>query len=79
MRSEGEIIETMLNSGLINRISLEEFQIDIRMIAYNQLIHERIQPENISINNMCTYESKLIFHSWRREISKQRQWSCILS
>ena len=51
--------------------------LDIKKIAYSQLINENILKSNIDISRVCTYESKDDFYSWRRHKTTYRQWSFI--
>ena len=54
-------------------------QIDLKRFAYIQLINENIPDTNINISNLCTYELKNKFNSWRRSKTISRQWSFICS
>ena len=53
--------------------------LDIRKIAYRQLINENIIPQNIEISNKCTHDNYNEFHSYRRSQTVLRQWSFIAS
>ena len=52
-------------------------QIDLREIAHMQLLDENIPIKNIDISNLCTYNSKYEFYSFRRTKTLKRQWSFI--
>ena len=54
-------------------------QLDLKRFAYRQLLNENIPKENIDISNLCTYELKNKFNSWRRNKTASRQWSFICS
>ena len=54
-------------------------QIDLKRSAYEQLVHENIPSTNIDISNLCTYELKNEFNSWRRNKTNSRQWNFICS
>ena len=54
-------------------------QIDLRGYAYRQLLNERIPKANIDISNLCTYDLKNKFNSWRRSKTISRQWNLICS
>ena len=54
-------------------------QIDLKRSAYEQLVHENIPSTNIDISNLCTYELKNEFNSWRRSKTISRQWNFICS
>ncbi len=54
-------------------------QIDLKRSAYRQLLNENISDTNIDISNLCTYELKNEFNSWRRNKTTSRQWSFICS
>ena len=54
-------------------------QLDLRRFAYRQLLNENIPNTNIDISNLCTYESKNEFNSWRRNKTISRQWNFIHS
>ena len=54
-------------------------QIDLRRCAYRQLLNENILDTNIDISNLCTYELKNEFNSWRRTRTMSRQWNFICS
>ena len=61
--------KTSTNKSLTN--------LDLKECAYMQLINENIPNGNIDISNLCTYESKEEFNSWRRTKTFSRQWSFI--
>ncbi|WP_269622551.1 peptidoglycan editing factor PgeF [Prochlorococcus marinus] len=72
--------ESMFAMGCIqNDKSSNKVLLDIRTFAYNQLILEHIKDFQISINNDCTFNETKFFSSWRRDQTKERQWSCIAS
>ncbi len=54
-------------------------QLDLRKFACRQLLNENIPITNIEISNLCTYELKNEFNSWRRNKTISRQWSFIYS
>ena len=54
-------------------------QLDLRRFAYRQLLNENITDTNIDISNLCTYELKNEFNSWRRSKTISRQWNFISS
>jgi len=54
-------------------------QIDLRRFAFKQLLNENIPDTNIDISNLCTYELKNEFNSWRRDKTISRQWNFICS
>jgi len=54
-------------------------QLDLRRFAYRQLLNENITDTNIDISNLCTYELKNEFNSWRRSKTISRQWNFIHS
>jgi len=54
-------------------------QLDLRRFAYRQLLNEDISKTNIDISNLCTYELKNEFNSWRRNKTISRQWNFICS
>ena len=56
-----------------------KYLIDLKRVAYNQLINLDIHHENINISNICTYNFEDEFHSYRRSKTKSRQWSFISS
>jgi len=52
---------------------------DIQAAAILQLYKEGIKQSQISINRICTYSNTVLFNSYRRDKTNQRQWSCIYS
>ena len=54
-------------------------QINLKRSAYRQLLNEKIPDTNIDISNLCTYELKNEFNSWRRSKTISRQWNLICS
>jgi hypothetical protein len=54
-------------------------QLDLKRFAYRQLLNENIPCTNIDISNLCTYELKNEFNSWRRHKTISRQWNLICS
>ena len=54
-------------------------QLDLKKVAYRQLLDENIPYTNIDISNLCTYELKNEFNSWRRDKKISRQWNFICS
>jgi len=54
-------------------------QLDLKKFAYSQLLDENILSKNIDISNLCTYELKNQFNSWRRNKTTSRQWNLICS
>ncbi len=55
----------------------KNYFLDIRMTAKNHLLLEGLKKEQISTNRNCTYSDHTLFHSWRRDKTKSRQWSFI--
>ena len=53
--------------------------LDLKKFAYRQLLNENIPNTNIDISNLCTYELKNEFNSWRRTKTISRQWNFICS
>ena len=43
-----------------------KYYLDIRSIAYKQLLYSWIEKDNISISSECTYENTEKYHSYRR-------------
>ena len=54
-------------------------QLDLKRFAYRQLLKENILDRNIDISNLCTFELKNEFNSWRRNKTISRQWNFISS
>ena len=54
-------------------------QLDLKRCAYMQILDENILSTNIDISNLCTYELKNEFNSWRRSNTTSRQWNLICS
>jgi len=54
-------------------------RLDIKRFAYRQLLNENIPKTNIEVSNLCTYELKNEFNSWRRNKTISRQWNFICS
>ena len=54
-------------------------QLNLKRSAYRQLLNEKIPDTNIDISNLCTYELKNEFNSWRRSKTISRQWNFISS
>ena len=52
-------------------------ELDLRRCAHIQLLNEKIPDTNIDISNLCTYEFKKEFNSWRRSKTISRQWNFI--
>ena len=74
-KSEKNFNDTNLNNlkeQNLNRINLKKS-------AYRQLLNEGIPDSNIDISNLCTYELKNEFNSWRRSKTMSRQWNFIHS
>ena len=69
-----EQLEKNNSKNLTNKLNL-----DLRKYAYKQLIDNKILPENIDISDLCTYELKDEFYSWRREKINKRNWNFISS
>ena len=78
-------IYTNVNSELeieqkhVYQLSNNKYSVDIKGLAFQQLIDNNIFPENIEISNNCTYELHDQFFSWRRDKSKHRNWNFISS
>ena len=62
---------------LINTEEGGFMQVDLRKYAQKQLLSENIPKINIDVSNLCTFESKNEFHSWRRAKTQLRQWNFI--
>jgi len=74
------LTKTEKNFYLNNLNNLKEQnlnQLDLRRFAYIQLLNENIPCTNIDISNLCTYELKNEFNSWRRSKTISRQWNFI--
>ena len=54
-------------------------KLDIGLALQEQLIHEGLIENQISICPFCTFTNKSLFFSRRRQISKEIQWSAIVS
>ena len=54
-------------------------QLDLKRSAFGQLLNENIPSTNIDISNLCTYELKNEFNSWRKNKTISRQWNFICS
>jgi len=54
-------------------------QLDLKRSAYKQLLGENIPNTNIDISNLCTYQLKNEFNSWRKSKTFSRQWNFICS
>ncbi len=54
-------------------------QLDLKRSAYRQLLGENIPNTNIDISNLCTYQLKNEFNSWRKSKTCSRQWNFICS
>ncbi|MCR8539853.1 MAG: peptidoglycan editing factor PgeF [Prochlorococcus marinus CUG1439] len=54
-------------------------QLDLKRYAHLQLLKESIPNKNIDISNLCTYELKNEFNSWRKSKTFSRQWNFICS
>ena len=81
-KSSKNLSETEKNFYFGNTNSLEEqnlIPLDLRRCAYRQLLNENIPSKNIDISNLCTYELKSEFNSWRRDKTIARQWNFISS
>ncbi len=52
---------------------------DIQAAAILQLYKIGIQRSQINLNRICTYSNPTLFHSFRRNNTLLRQWSCIYS
>ncbi|MBO8233435.1 peptidoglycan editing factor PgeF [Prochlorococcus marinus XMU1419] len=52
-------------------------QLDLKKSAYRQLLNEKVLNTNIDISNLCTYNLKNEFNSWRRSKTISRQWNFI--
>jgi len=64
-------------NGLYNLQEQNLNQLDLKRFAHRQLLNENIPNKNIDISNLCTYELKNQFNSWRRDKTISRQWSFI--
>ena len=68
--SEEARISLQLKKGDLIPLNLKKY-------AHMQLLNEEIPNSNIDISNLCTFESKSDFHSWRRSKTSLRQWNFI--
>ena len=72
--------EKNLNFSDLNNLKEQNLnQLDLKRFAFKQLSNERIPYTNIEISNLCTYDLKNEFNSWRRSKTISRQWSLICS
>lgn len=62
-----EQIETSKNNS-------DKYYLDIREIAYTQLLKSWIERDNISISSECTYENIEKYHSYRRHTHKAEEY-----
>ena len=74
-----EIEKNFYFSDLNNLKEQNLNQLDLKRFAYRQLLNENIPNINIDISNLCTYELKNEFNSWRRNKTISRQWNFICS
>jgi len=59
--------EKDLNFNVLDHLKGQNLnQLDLKRSAYDQLLNEKIPSKNIDISNLCTYELKNEFNSWRR-------------
>jgi len=54
-------------------------KLDLKRFAFRQILKENIPYKNIDISNLCTFELKEEFYSWRRNKIISRQWNFISS
>ncbi len=71
--------ELILNHKYIHKHSKNSYFLDIKGYAFHQLLKYHICPKNIDILNLCTYELKDQFYSWRRDKTIKRNWNFITS
>ena len=71
--------ELIYDSNYVDKSSNNKYLLDIRGYAFNQLISNKISPDNIDISNNCTYTLNDQFYSWRRNKIKKRNWNFISS
>ena len=73
-------VELVLDADADTTIHAETDDIiDIRVAAILQLFKEGIKQHQINLNRICTYSNPHLFHSYRRDKTNSRQWSCIYS
>ncbi len=63
----------------IHKNSSTNFNVDIRLVAAEQLINYGLKVSQVSICSLCTFAEPNLFFSWRREKLKKVQWSGIIS
>ena len=73
------IVKIQDKKFFIKTINANKFLLDIRMVAFNQLLTEEIKPNQISVCEFCTFSNPELFSSWRRDHKKGYQWSMIIS
>ena len=72
--------EEYLDLSDLKKLKMQNLhQLDLRRIAHEQLLNEDIPNTNIDISNLCTYELRNEFNSFRRSKTISRQWSFISS
>ena len=70
--------ENLLNlRNFLSTKKLGLIELDLKKIAYLQILNENIPSNNIEISNLCTYESDNEFYSWRKNKTTLRQWNFI--
>ncbi len=73
-------IDHLINLGIIKSDkSPNKVLLDIRIAAAHQLYESGINSKQISVCPYCTFSSKSLFNSWRRDQVKAIQWSSIAS
>ena len=70
--------ENLLNlRNFLPNKKLGLIELDLKKVAYLQILNENIPSNNIEISNLCTYESDNEFYSWRKNKTTSRQWNFI--
>ena len=79
-KAENKELSKIFSDNYLNNWKEQNFnQINLKRSAYRQLLNEKIPDTNIDISNLCTYELKNEFNSWRRSKTISRQWNFISS
>ena len=53
--------------------------LNLRKLAFEQLIDKNINFDNINVTNICTFELSHEFYSWRKSKTLNRNWNFISS
>ncbi len=56
-----------------------KFKLNLKKVALKQLLNAGIEYKNINVSSICTFSENHLFNSWRRDKTKKRQWSVIIS